>query len=232
MFAIIGIALIAYQPIMNYVIGPMQLAKSYENNLSAQTLKENRERFENLNPETGESEADNNPETDYLFDFDSVTNITSLIPNPEINTENVVGGIYVPSVNMTMPIMYGVSQDTLLTSAGTMKRTQKMGEGNYALIGHNSKNQDALFAPIRRIEQGDSMYITDKHSVYEYKMTVKEVVQPSDIHVIHDVEDSTLLTLLSCTEDGTERVLIQGELVDVFYYESADEDILKALNKL
>lgn len=215
---LIGLSLLSYQPIMNHLIGPSQLEKAYVNNLSAEKLQANKERHDKSN--------------DTLFDYESVQTITTLEANPVINTDNVVGGIYVPSVNMTMPIMYGVNHETLLSSAGTMKPNQEMGLGNYALIGHNSKNASALFAPIKRIEQGDMMYITDKERVFAYKMTVKEIVQPSDIHVINDVDGQNILTLLSCTDDGTERVLIQGELVETFNYQDADDDMLKAMNKL
>lgn len=220
-FAVVGIGLLAYQPVMNYIIGPMQLNKAYAkaNTLSAEDIQANAERL-------------SQEELDKLFDYDSVRTITTLEVSPVINTQNVVGGIYVPSVNMMMPIMYGVSQDVLKNSAGTMKPEQRMGKGNYAIIGHNSRNKNALFAPIRRINKGDSMYITDKNKVYEYKMTAKKVVQPTDIHVIDDVEGKTILTLLSCNKDGTKRVVVQGELVNEFDYADASKELLKAFNDL
>lgn len=225
-FAVVGIGLLAYQPVMNYIIGPMQLNKAYAkaNTLSAEDIQANAERFA--------SEKLSQEELDKLFDYDSVRTITTLEVSPVINTQNVIGGIYVPSVNMMMPIMYGVSQDVLKSSAGTMKPEQRMGEGNYAIIGHNSRNKNALFAPIRRINEGDSMYITDKNKVYEYKMTAKKVVQPTAIHVIDDVEGKTILTLLSCNEDGTKRVVVQGELVNEFDYADASKELLKAFNDL
>lgn len=225
-FAVVGIGLLAYQPVMNHIIGPMQLNKAYAevNTLSAEDIQANIERLM--------SEELSQEERDKLFDYNSVSTITTLEANPVINTQNVVGGIYVPSVNMMMPIMYGVSQDVLKNSAGTMKPEQRMGEGNYAIIGHNSRNQNALFAPIRRINEGDSMYITDKNKVYEYKMTVKKVVQPTAIHVIDDVEGKKILTLLSCNKDGTKRVVVQGELVNEFDYADASEELLKAFNDL
>lgn len=221
---LVGIVLVSYQPIINYVIGPHQLEKAYSNNISAETIQENIERYKTL---------DSSDDTlNELFDYDSVKMLTTLDVNPTIQTKSVIGGLYVPSVDLVIPIMYGVTQDILLNSAGTMKPNQEMGVGNYALIGHNSKNPNVLFAPIHRINEGDKMYVTNKQGVYEYEMTSHTVVDPSEIEVIEDIEGINSLTLISCTPDGKERVIVQGELVAVHMYDVAPAEVVEVFNDL
>lgn len=221
---VVGLVLMLYQPVMNHVVGPAQLTKVYANNLTSEDIQKNTERHQ---------QADySKEEADELFDPESIETITTLSANPKINRDNVVGGVYAPSVGMMMPIMHGLSQDVLMSSAGTMKRDQLMGAGNYSLIGHNSTNPDALFAPTHRMKVGDMVYVTNKDKVFAYKVTENRIVQPSEISVIDDVPGKKLLTLISCTDDGTERVTVSAELVETFDFADAEQDVIKAFNNL
>ena len=85
---------------------------------------------------------------------------------------------YVPSIDFKMPILYGATHQNMLVGGGTLKVNQVMGEGNYAIVGHNHPNQNLLFAPIRKINEGDLMYTTYKKYVYVYQAVYKEVIMP------------------------------------------------------
>lgn len=232
-FFVGGIVLIFYQPIVNNFIAPKQLESAYKNNLDASDIKSNLERLnesENENEILKESEKKVENE---LFDYDSVETLKTMDRNPVINKQNVVGGVYVPSVGVNIPIMYGTSQNVLRNAIGTMKSDQVMGKGNYTLIGHNSRNPDILFAPIRRISKGDPIYITDKNKVYEYKMIQSEVVEPSRVDVMDDVEGEELVSLISCySDDGSDRIVVQGELTNVYDYGKSSKNIKNAFDDL
>lgn len=215
-----GLVLLFYQPVMNHIVGPAQLTKAYANNLTPEDIAANTEHH--AKAET----------VDELFDPESIETITTLAINPEINRDNVVGGVYAPSVDMMMPVMHGLSQEVLMSSAGTLKRGMVMGEGNYALIGHNSTNENALFAPTHRLKAGDMVYVTNKDKVFAYQVTDNRVVQPSEIGVIDDVPGKKMLTLISCTDDGTERVTVSAELVETIDFADAEEHVIKAFNNL
>lgn len=218
-FFIGGIALIFYQPVVNNFIAPKKLESAYKNNLDASDIKDNLNRLK-------ENE-------DNLFDYESVETLKAMDINPVINKQNVIGGVYVPSVGVNIPIMYGTSQDVLRNAIGTMKPEQELGKGNYVLIGHNSRNPDILFAPIRRIEKNDPIYITDKDKVYEYKMVQSEVVEPSRVDVMEDVEGKELVSLISCySDDGSDRIVVQGELTNVYDYGKGSKNIKNAFDDL
>jgi|SRR5699024_783466 len=218
---VVGLGFIFYQPIVNNFIAPKNLEDNYKNNLTAEDIKGNLDRLKGLDVDEEE-----------LFDYESVDTLRTMDISPKINKDNVVGGIYVPSVNMVMPIMYGVNNDILRSSAGTMRPDQVMGKGNYVLLGHNSRNPNVLFAPIRRINMDDKIYVTDKEKLYVYEMYNSEVVMPDKVEVMNDTEED-IVTLISCySDDGSDRIIVKGELVETLDFEDASEDVLNKLGQI
>lgn len=61
------------------------------------------------------------------------------------NNAKAVGAIAIPSVHMYLPILKGLSNDSLSTGGGTMRPDQKMGHGNYPLAGHYMTANGSLF---------------------------------------------------------------------------------------
>src|SRR5699024_8193957 len=114
-----------------------------------------------------------------------------------VNYDYMVGEIYMPDVDMRLPILEGVSNENLWVGAGTMKPGQRMGEGNYAFAGHHMWDESQLFTPIKNSEIGDHAY------------------------VINDIPGEQTLTLGTCTDVwGSERHIVVGELTDVSEYEA------------
>lgn len=154
--------------------------------------------------------------TDAQFDFQEVQSInmadvlTAQVTNV---TFPVIAQLAIPSVNLHLPIGKGVSESVLLYGAGTMKPEQQPGEGNYALASHYIEGKDILFGPLYNVELGDRMFIVDSEFTYEYAVTKREIILDSDVQVIYDMPDETLLTLITCAEEGTKRLLVQGKFV-------------------
>lgn len=157
-----------------------------------------------------------------MFNYESITNIEGFNP-PKVDIsklDNAIGVITIPSVNLEQPILYGTTNQNLLLGATTMKPDQKMGEGNYTLAGHNHHSRPILFQPIRNVEEGEKIFVTDKKKVYAYKVTKKEIVDPHRIDVLDDIEGKNTITLVSCYEkDGSNRIIVSGELYEVKDYQ-------------
>ena len=158
-----------------------------------------------------------NEQKDATFDFDQVEsldfNLVAQATKGRDTGLNTIGGIAIPSVKLNLPIFKGVSNYVLAVGAGTMKEEQQMGRGNYALASHYMYDPTLLFAPLVNVELGQSVLLTDLEYIYEYKVTYKEYVEPSRVEVIDDVENKQLVTLVTCDVSGTNRLIIQGELV-------------------
>ena len=191
---IIGVGLIFVNPIQNKLIALNSQALLQEEIIVADTVKE------------------------ASFDFNEVQSINFAdVLEAQLSKKQfaVIGAIAIPSVDLELPIGKGVSEAVILYGAGTMKPDQQLGQGNYALASHYIEGKDILFGPLYNVELGDAILISDASHLYEYTITVKEVILDSDVQVIYDVPGQTLLTLITCAEQGTKRLLVQGELAKI-----------------
>jgi len=148
---IIALALIFNQPIKEYAV--KQISQRNLTSLTAKQAKENQKK-------SGQ------------FDFNKVKPISaSQVAKASVNNDAaVIGKMAVPSVDLRLPIVVGLSDNALSTGGGTMKEHEKMGKSNYALAGHYMTNKGALFSPLENAQIGDLAYITDMKRVYTYKI--------------------------------------------------------------
>lgn len=138
----------------------------------------------------------------------------------------IIGGIGIEKINLKMPIVKGLSNYGLFFGAGTMTEDQKMGEGNYSLAAHNSNQPGMLFSDLYKLEKGNKIYLTDLKYVFEYNVTSLERVDPSRVDVIDVVPGERLVTLVSCNQDSSMRVIVHGEFVGKTLLEDTPDDIL------
>lgn len=155
-------------------------------------------------PETGE------------FDFSSVEPLSweqLLTAQNHFHELPTVGLISIPAVGLELPILYGLDNKNLAVGAGTMSPDQQMGAGNYALAGHYTQSPTALFGPLHSIEAGMSIYLSDLKHTFQYEVTSLETVPPTQVDVLETTTEATV-TLITCTFDTTERLIVKGRLVE------------------
>lgn len=206
---LLGLFFLFYNQISG-IIYENWLAKNQGEVLAEMTKESIEENKKNLNEEE-------------KFDYSSIENINSGMGMPKIDPSrmnNAIGIISIPAVDLEEPIFYGTTNENLWLGATTMKPDQKMGEGNYTLAGHNHHTRSILFQPIRNVEDGDEIFITDKDKVYTYKVVDKKVVMPERVEVLDDVPGKEIVTLVSCfSKDGSDRIIVTGELSNVANFE-------------
>lgn len=159
------------------------------------------------------------------FDFRKVKNLKfSDTISASFTDENVIGKIAIPSLNIHLGIYEGVSNSVLAKGVGTMKKDQKMGEGNYALAGHNmDNNSNTLFTPLSKAKTGMHVYLYDTKNKYDYVLTDIKVIYSTEVQYIYDTGNQKLLTLITCAEKGKKRYMLRGELVRVTEQKKADK---------
>ncbi|WP_125565198.1 class A sortase [Companilactobacillus insicii] len=191
---LVALALIFNEPIKEYAVG--RISDQHLNSLTASKVKKN----ENKQGE---------------FDFKKVKPLTaSQVAKASVNNDAaVIGKMAVPSVKMYLPIVKGLSDNSLSTGGGTMKEHEKMGQNNYALAGHYMTAKGALFSPLENAQIGDLAYITNMKRVYTYKIFYKKIVPPTAVYLLDDEKGQKLLTLITCADGGTNRWAIQASLV-------------------
>lgn len=77
------------------------------------------------------------------------------------------------------------------------------------------------------IEIGDDIYVTDKQYIYTYEVGYKGKIKASDVHVIEDREEETVITLITCADSGKRRFMVQGTYFGKIAIENVSSEVLK-----
>ena len=120
----------------------------------------------------------------------------------------------IPRLDIKVPVLEGTDQKSLQVSAGHFENTGAPGQGNYCICGHNSTIYAEIFNELDQIRIGDVMYLVDtdaNRTSYCYVVTEYKIVNPNQTEVLKDFGDDRL-TVISCTEDGTQRQVVIGIL--------------------
>lgn len=120
----------------------------------------------------------------------------------------------IPRLNVKVPVLEGTDSKALQVSAGHFEGTGALGKGNYCIAGHNSTIYAEIFNDLDQIQIGDEMYLVDidaNRTRYLYIVTEYRTVEPNDTWVLNDYGDDRL-TVISCTNDGTQRQVVIGIL--------------------
>ena len=126
---------------------------------------------------------------------------------------------------MNLGIFKGTTNYNLLRGVGTMKPDDKMGEGNYTLAGHNNGDKSLLFGSLLDIKKGAIIRITDKTTIYEYKVIETKIVPNTSLELIENAEADTvgkpIISLMTC-DKGTwtsNRFFVIGKYVKKYKYD-------------
>ncbi|MCD5003732.1 class A sortase [Enterococcus saccharolyticus] len=220
--------IVRFALILVFFVGVFML---FSNQIQQFIVRKNSESFSISNYSREEIEK-NQKEKNAVFDFTSVEPIsTSAVFKAQLNknkqSQPVVAGIAVPSVNINLPIFIGVANENLLWGAGTLSPTQQMGRGNYALASHLSYDPEALFSPLEYAQIGEKIYLNDLENVYQYEIYAKDWVEPDAMYVLDEVPGEAIVTLITCGDyDATSRLVIQGRLTDSQPLSQTEEAIL------
>ncbi|WP_313469395.1 class A sortase [Carnobacterium sp.] len=213
LFLFIGTILLLVTPIKNYIVHHATNDLSL-NQLSKEDVKSNQAASASFDFSKIE-----------MLDFQSIVNARL-----NIDDINIVGGISVPSVGLNLPIGLGLSPSTLALTAGTMKENQVMGKGNYALAGHHMNRSDLLFSPLYQAKKGDTVYLTDLDFIYKYSITDMRTIEATAVEVIEDVENATILTLITCDDDGVTRLSVTANFLEKIPIDEASKEMKKSFD--
>ena len=144
---------------------------------------------------------------------------------------NIIGEISIPAIKMTIPIATGVSNTTLALAAGTMRPDQQMGQGNYALAGHNmAHGSKILFSPLYyHAKVGQKVYLTDMKHVYTYRIYERKFILATRVDVVNDTPEK-ILTLITCDATGANRLMVRAKYEGKVAFDQAPKHVQQALS--
>jgi len=175
-------------------------------------------------PEVTQSSVKKNEKKHASYDFKKVKSLDfSTVAKARLNSKDihVVGQILMPQSDIHLPIAKGVSNEVLALTAGTMRPDQQMGQNNYALAGHHMVSHTILFSPLYfKTKVGQKIYLTNASKVYEYRVSVRKFIAPTDVQVVQPTKQK-LVTLITCDATGANRLMIRGTYVKQMAYKQA-----------
>jgi len=139
--------------------------------------------------------------------------------------------LIIPRINVDVPVYYDIpnTYDSLMAAMakgvaqfaipGASSHPGQI--GNTVISGHSSNDlfdtgdYKFIFAQLDKLNIGDTIY-ANYHSVrYTYTVTKTQVVSPNDVSVLVYPTSKPILTLLTCTPEGTSlnRLLVTSEQV-------------------
>lgn len=121
--------------------------------------------------------------------------------------------IGIPAINVDAPVVQGDDWEALKTGVGLNAESGLPGKpGNVILSGHNDI-YGQVFRELDRLTTGDEILLLTEKNAYTYTVTGTQIVQPSQVEVMRQTEDSTL-TLISCYPYlvDTQRIVVSAGL--------------------
>ena len=74
--------------------------------------------------------------------------------------------------------------------------------------------QEAIINRLKEAEQGTEILLYDlERNCYTYQVTESFIVEPNEIGILLPSEDDRI-TLVTCTDDGTQRLCVIGQRCD------------------
>ena len=121
---------------------------------------------------------------------------------------DVIGTIEIPAIDIEYPLNVAIVM--LYPSNIGLNEV-----GNTVLAGHNYRN-GTFFSNNKRLQDGDKIYITDTSGErVEYAVTKKYETSTSDSsYMSRDTNGKRELSLTTCTDDTTRRLIIWAEEVE------------------
>lgn len=142
---------------------------------------------------------------------------------------DIIGRLMIDDLDIDLTLFNGTNNDKLLVGVTTMKSNQVMGQGNFSIAGHYVGSKGVLLNQLPEIQLGTTIKITNKETVYEYKVYKTELVPATSLYLIEDQialdHGKPIITLMSCYyyDSPDKRWFAFAELVDSYPYSQLNQ---------
>lgn len=123
--------------------------------------------------------------------------------------------IEIPAIDITYAVVEGTERWNIRLTIGHFKDSAAIGqEGNCAVAGHRGGINGIFFKYLYKLKDGDEViFTTVDGKVYTYEVYEQFIVEPTEMWVVADMEEEgAFLTMVTCTDDGTQRRIVRAKL--------------------
>jgi sortase A len=126
------------------------------------------------------------------------------------------GILTIDKINLRLPILKGATTSNLKLSVASIIGTGKIGQpGNYCIAGHRSYAYGKNFNRLDELKPGDIIQITAADNQYQYTVTEKLYVKPTDVWVLSGNGTDKEISLITCDPmiNPTQRLVVRAKSV-------------------
>lgn len=132
---------------------------------------------------------------------------------------DLIGYLTIPSLDLSLPIRFGTSEDVLRAGVGLLEGTDPPSSEpgcHTVLSAHRGLPEARLFTDLDDLQPGDLFSVTVTDLTLTYQVVQAMTVSPEDTRYLQPEAGQNLCTLLTCTPYGinTHRLLVRGQLTD------------------
>ena len=187
--------------------------KSTTESLSEDELNEQKNHYNKYNEEL----ADENPIFDMSEDDFNVDETQSTYDF--LNSDDAIGSLIIPSINVNLPIFDGVTNLNLQKGIAHLDNTSyPTGEKSThcVLAGHSGLSRAKILDDLDKVQIGDYFQIDYLNTTHNYVVVDIQIVLPEETESLRIKQDDTLVTLVTCTPKNinSHRLLVTGRLTD------------------
>ena len=125
------------------------------------------------------------------------------MPVRNIDGEDYIGVLEIPSLGLTLPVMSEWSYPRLKIAPCRYAGSAYL--GNLIIAAHNYRSH---FRNLKKLNEGDIVRFTDMDgNVFSYEVTLLEILQPNEADAMESGDWD--LTLFTCTVGGKSRVTVR-----------------------
>ena len=135
-----------------------------------------------------------------------------------ILTDEMMGYVEIPKINIKIPIFHTTSEEVLSKGAGHLEGSSLPvgGENTHSVISaHRGLPSASLFTDLDQLEDGDHFLIRVLDQTLCYEVDQIHIVEPENTRDLAVEPGQDLVTLLTCTPYAvnTKRLLVRGHRV-------------------
>ncbi|MBQ6130294.1 class E sortase [Candidatus Saccharibacteria bacterium] len=165
--------------------------------------------------------------------------ITAVDPTVTLTKVSAENKLIIPKLNIEVPIEFGVEYTDVMEAMNHGVAHYRIsgasafpGEiGNFVITGHSagdiysSNPYKFIFSGLERLEEGDLIYVHYNETRYTYRVTGKEVIEPTEVSKLVYPTEKPVMTLITCYPLGTsrQRLLVSAEQISPSYVGAATE---------
>lgn len=178
--------------------------------------------------EISHEQIQENNDREAIFQWDAITAIDSisvLKAAGPINKDAIVGQLIIPELEIDLPILRGLTAENLNHGVATLYDNLTMGEGNFAIAGHNMASYNVLLNRLYDMpDRPFDLYLHDKKTVYHYVTYAKLHTDQYAFHYTEPAEadrhGSPIVSILTCDRpyEEDQRIFVMAELVESYPY--------------